>query len=111
MNMYYCTCGVCSAIAPTQTVPDAQAPEPIEVEARRIVSGDRPGQYGTAEDNFTRIGRKWGATLGVPDIPPETVALMMVDVKTCREAWLHKRDNVTDMIGYAICLARIQGCE
>lgn len=81
--------------------------EPIEVEARRIVSGDRPGQYGTAEDNFTRIGRKWGATLGLPDIPPETVALMMVDVKTCREAWRPKRDNRVDAIGYLLCEDRV----
>lgn len=81
--------------------------EPIEVEARRIVSGDRPGQYGTAEDNFTRIGRMWGATLNIPDISPENVALMMVQLKVAREAWMHKRDNLVDGIGYFLCLDKV----
>jgi hypothetical protein len=86
-------------------------PEPIEVEARRIVSGIRNKQYDEPEDNFRRIGQKWGASLdhwekGTP-VPPETVALMMVDLKTVREAHKHQRDNLTDAIGYILCLDRI----
>lgn len=97
-----------------RSIPSPSAtPEPIEEEARRIVGGVRNTSYDEPEDNFGRIGRKWGANLdawrasGDPAIPPELVALMMVDLKTTREAFKHGRDNLVDAIGYVLCLDTI----
>ena len=73
----------------------------IFAEAQRLVHGVRGEDYGHPRDNFTQTGRMWGAILGIPDIPPELVALMMVAGKISRETNHHKRDNCVDMAGYA----------
>ena len=54
--------------------------------------------YGNAVDNFTAVGRGWGAILGTDDISPATVALMMDFLKTVRcsinptheDSWIDK---------------------
>lgn len=71
-----------------------------EQEAWKLVHGERGRAYGHPLDNFTRLGRMWGALLDLPDIPPATVALMHVLGKLAREANAEKRDNVTDSHGY-----------
>lgn len=73
---------------------------PLE-EAQRLVHGDRQASYGHPIEDFTRTGRMWGALLGVDDVPPEKVALCMIAVKMSRECNRAKRDNWTDMAGYA----------
>lgn len=76
-------------------------------EARSIVSGARQAAYGPPEYNFSNIGEKWAATLRaagwLPNapIPPRIVALMMIDLKVCRDAYQPKRDNLVDIAGYA----------
>jgi hypothetical protein len=45
---------------------------------------DRQEQYGSANDNFTRIGVGWGAILNTGAIPPHIVALMYDFGKTIR---------------------------
>ncbi len=45
---------------------------------------ERGLMYGDAENNFTAIGRGWGAILNIEDIPPHQVALMMDFLKTIR---------------------------
>ena len=45
---------------------------------------ERGGMYGEAVDNFTAIGRGWGAILNIEDIPPYQVALLMDFLKTIR---------------------------
>ena len=49
----------------------------------------------------------WGAILGISDISPEKVALCMVAVKISRECHQHKRDNLTDGVGYFLTLDRV----
>jgi hypothetical protein len=49
-------------------------------EAQGLIHGSRNKDYGHPLDNFTMMGRMWGALLGVPDIPAETVAVMMVSL-------------------------------
>ena len=61
---------------------------------------ERQSQYGHPHSNFTDIGRIWGAILGIKDIDPETIALMMVGLKISREKYMHLDDNVKDGIGY-----------
>lgn len=74
--------------------------ESVLQEAQRLVHGPRQESYGHPLDDFSRTGRFWGAILGVPDIPPETVALMLAAVKMSREVNTHGRDNCTDGAGY-----------
>ena len=70
-------------------------------EADYLVSEDRGSDYGFPYDDFSRTGRIWGAVLGIPDVAPEKVGLCMIGVKLSREIHKHKRDNLTDMAGYA----------
>ena len=61
----------------------------------------RQEDYGDASDNFTAIGRMWGALLKIEDIPAYQVALMMVQFKTIRaSANPHKEDSWLDLEGY-----------
>lgn len=69
-------------------------------EASMLVHGDRQEQYGHPTDCYTPVGRIWGAILGIPDIPPETVVLMLSGMKTGREATHPDRENRVDACGY-----------
>lgn len=63
---------------------------------------DRGKHYGHPSDNFRRIGIKWQATLDLDcPIPPELVAVMMMDVKTARLVSdpTHE-DSINDLEGY-----------
>jgi hypothetical protein len=75
--------------------------------ADHLVSFDRQSLYGHPYDNFTDIGRVWGMQLGLPDISPETVGLMMVGVKLSREKFQPKRDNLIDGAGFFKCVDMI----
>lgn len=77
--------------------------ETILDEAQRLVHGHRGADYGHPIDDYTRTGRMWGAILGIPDIDPRLCCLMMAAVKVSRECHKHKRDNLTDLAGYAEC--------
>lgn len=63
---------------------------------------ERGARYGHPRDNFRRIGRKWAADLDLPEpIPPHMVAIMMVDLKTCRLIETPDDEDSTDDIdGY-----------
>lgn len=78
-------------------------PETILQEAQRLVHGDRGADYGHPIDDYTRTGRMWGAILGIGDIDPRLCCLMMAAMKISRECNKHKRDNLTDLAGYAEC--------
>ena len=77
--------------------------ESILQEAQRLVDGPRQEAYDHPLDAFSAVGRVWGAILDRPDIPAETVALMMAGMKLVREARHAKRDNRIDAAGYLYC--------
>ena len=71
--------------------------------ATQAVTVDRAATHGDAECNFASIGAIWSARLGVP-ITAAQVAIMLVDLKTCR-AWGNPghADSWVDIAGYAAC--------
>ena len=79
-------------------------------EALEIVYGNRMKRYGHPADVYARVGRIWGAVLGVPDIPADKVILMLQGLKLGREAENPDDDNPRDGAGYweayALTLAR-----
>lgn len=91
---------------PPEEIPNPP-PETILEEAQRLVHGRRGADYGHPIDDYTRTGRLWGAILGVPDIDPRICCLMMAAVKISREVNKHKRDNLTDLAGYAECASMV----
>jgi hypothetical protein len=61
----------------------------------------RQEDYGDASDNFTAIGRMWGALLKIEDIPGWQVGLMMDAFKSVRcFANPYKDDSWDDKSGY-----------
>ena len=82
--------------------------ETVLDEAKRLVDGDRDQDYGHPSIIYARVGRVWGAILGIPDIPPATVCLMLAGMKVARHAERKKRDNLTDTAGYVRC---VEMCE
>lgn len=79
--------------------------ETILQEAQRLVYGDRQAAYGHPYDDYSRTARMWEAILGLPPltIEPRIACLMMAAVKISREVNKPKRDNITDLAGYAAC--------
>ena len=80
----------------------------ISDEAKRIVHGDRGGNYGHPWDDFSRSAAMWTPILGV-EVTPEQVAMCLVAVKLSRlvETPGH-HDSVVDVAGYAECLGMVQ---
>lgn len=85
------------------TVEEETPQETILQEAQRLVHGNRRADYGHPADDYGRTGRMWGAILGLPDIDPRLCALMMAAMKISRDVNKSKRDNRTDLAGYAEC--------
>lgn len=79
------------------------ADQTILDEAKLITTGDRRRDYGAPLINFLRIAIGWSVYLGVT-ITPTKVAWMMIQMKVAREANTPKKDNLTDVIGYAACV-------
>lgn len=70
----------------------------------QIVCQDREKQYGSPEDNFTKIAKLWNAYLGKDDISPADVAVMMALLKIARiSSGEYKEDSWVDLAGYAVC--------
>ena len=86
----------------------------VAEEAMGLVYGARNETYDHPFDNFSRIAKIWSGVTDY-DFTPEQVALCMVGIKLSREAFVHKRDNIVDGIGYWItlerCLQRRNGLE
>ena len=103
---------------PQETKPqltDAQIRADILDTAKGYVLKDRNSTYGTPEDNFKRIARRWTAHLrnighlgADKEISPISVAIMMLDLKAARlENDPTHRDSWIDTAGYAACGAGI----
>jgi len=88
----YLDCGVNASSPP--------APKNILQEAESLVTGARAEAYGHPAEDFSRTAKMWSAILGV-EVPVEKIALCMIALKVSRQCNAAKRDNWTDIAGYA----------
>lgn len=77
-------------------------------EAEALITGDRNKAYGSPTENFANIAALWNVQFGhkLKDgeaFSPEDTALAMIHVKMARIIAQPKRDNWTDIAGYAAC--------
>lgn len=79
-------------------------------EAQRLVYGDRGAAYGHPYHDYTRTAKLWSAILGV-EVNATQAVLCMIAVKMSRACNRYKRDNFTDIAGYAECADRIETFE
>lgn len=82
----------------------------ILAEAENIINGSRNADYGDVVANFKRISEIAETTFGI-SINPVEVCQVLLAVKLAREAYLHKRDNLVDLCGYAEILNRLHESE
>lgn len=90
-------------IKPRVTVRATLEPESILEEAQRLVHGDRGASYGHPKTDYLCTAAMQSAVTGIP-ITYQQAILNMIVVKLSRESRKHKRDNLTDIAGYAECL-------
>lgn len=93
--------------------PDSDDTEMPHEEAARIVLGPRGAFYDTPLRNLGRTGLIWtgilyGRLKPGEVISAEDVSLCMVGVKLARQAYRHKRDNLTDAHGYLMTVEMIR---
>lgn len=74
--------------------------ETVLEEAQRLVDGPRQADYGHPKENFEVVARLWEPIIGVK-LSPMGVALCMIQLKVSRQLHKPKRDNLTDICGYA----------
>ena len=78
--------------------------------AEECVCGHREQDYGSPEDSFELIARFWSAYLGMRDITPVDVSMMMALLKIARVAGGNgTNDSFIDLAGYAACGGEIAG--
>jgi hypothetical protein len=76
--------------------------------AADLITRDRQGTHGPYGEEAARIGRLWGAILRREDIPPRTVAAMMIALKVARAtAGTPNVDDWIDIAGYTALAAQI----
>lgn len=71
--------------------------------AQALITGDRAASYGDFTVEATRLGRAWGALLGIDDIAPHQVAAMLTALKLVRATnpfGPAHLDNWVDAAGY-----------
>lgn len=83
--------------------------------ANACVTGERPEDYGSPEDNFSTIAQLWAAYIKAACVAPSAhvdiggkdVALMMALLKIARAISSQNPDNYIDLAGYAACAGEI----
>ena len=87
-------------------------------EANQLTSGKRNEDYGDPGPDWDTAAAIWTAILHHAGLLPtgwcitaRQAILCMIAVKMVREAHGHKRDNLTDIAGYARCLSIVMGDE
>lgn len=95
----------------------------ILLEAEAVVNGPRAQHYGPPARNHERIALLWSAFLNgrrcmdggqapAVEISATEVALMMCLLKIARlQETAGHRDSLTDLAGYAACVAKIEGVD
>jgi hypothetical protein len=67
----------------------------------------RRREYGDPTQLFEQIARRWSLTLGI-DVSAAQAIACLIDVKMARLAHDPKhRDSISDIAGYAACLAEV----
>lgn len=80
--------------------------------AAKCVCGDREQDYGSPEDNFSRIADLWNAYIGGSMFKATDVAVMLALLKIARIGSGHaKQDNWVDLAGYAACGGEIEAAH
>lgn len=69
-------------------------------EAERLTSRSRRSSYGHPFDNFSKEAALVNAAFGL-NLQPGDMALIEILRKVARQTHCHKRDNLTDIAGYA----------
>lgn len=80
-------------------------------EAYQIIYGDREQTYGAPDKNLNCIAAMWSAYLASTEqdhITAHDVCMMMILLKTARQAHAFKRDNLVDVCGYAALSDRLE---
>ena len=73
-------------------------------QAEHMVCGHREQDYGSPEDSFELIAGLWSAYLGMRDITPVDVSMMMALLKIARiGGGRATADSFIDLAGYAAC--------
>jgi hypothetical protein len=69
----------------------------------------RRGPYGQPRDLFEQVATRWSLVLGVK-ITPAQAMLCLIDLKVARLTHDPRHlDSITDIAGYAGCLAEVLG--
>lgn len=78
----------------------ATAPESsILHESATILGGDRQADYGDYVENFGNIAKE-ASRWSKKELTPLDCVNVMIAVKTTREQFNHKRDNLVDLAAY-----------
>jgi hypothetical protein len=101
--------------ARTEALVDKGRPgEDLLVEANGLVNGDRQVAYGSPRPAYVAQAKVWSGMLShklTEDLTPEDVVLLLGAMKMVREVRKHKRDNMTDLVGYTLVLAHVREGE
>lgn len=87
--------------------PDLGLRESVLVEAQGLVHGDRNAAYGSPLEDWSRTAGMVSAMLAHKLREPltaEDCAMILCCVKLSRQQHIQKRDNMTDLAGYAECV-------
>ena len=77
------------------------------LEQAAAVVRHRRGTYGAPRDLFERVAARWSQTLGIT-ITPAQVIICLIDMKVVRLTHDPEHlDSITDIAGYAGCLAEV----
>lgn len=106
-------CGMCQEIL-RHTVKDRVGVRQQTLDTAKAAVADRGVNYGSPEDNFTRIAALWSTHLTnrredpVSTITPADVAIMLAMVKIARlQNDPTHQDSWVDIAGYAACGAEV----
>lgn len=69
--------------------------------AKSIISGEREGAYGKAEDSFALTASLWSGYLGTRLSPTDVANLMILMKVAQNSSGAYKEDNWIDICGYA----------
>lgn len=75
--------------------------ETVLQEAQRLVYGERAADYGDPRVEAEKVAAGWRVIIGDGPVEPEHYPLCMAWLKIVRQTNRAKRDNLTDLAGYA----------